>query len=774
MARLSRLALSLRTRIAVTFLVLLTAVLGAQMAAVWIEHAADVKRSVTGQVDNNWKLLTLAATAVARDDGFHDTITEGDPDTLVSALRNEGERIGATLVVLTQLDGTVTAAYGTAAPAGSRFPLHADGGTSSSRGKPADGTTAESGTSTQPAAQVHFMVDHGSLYQVVAVPVNMPAQVAWLAMGFELDPGVAAALAANGALGESVFELSGQGWRKASARSAVAGLIRHTGVAPSTFSDPGAPFKGLKTALIVIAALSLAGFAIAAFWIARNITRPLHDLTRSVDQMRSGDYGVTLSVKRRDEIGLLAEGLQLMQTAIMTRDRSIRRLAYEDTLTGLMNRHSFNSRLAAALDAAGDSPIAVAVMNLNRFSRINEHLGYAVGDAVLTGVATRLAAIAGADAAVARLAADQFGAFTRLADSKGAHAWGATLLAAVADSALVERQPIDVSATIGLALSNAAGPEAADELLIRADLALEQARRKKQPLAVYDATLDQSGPDQLSLLGELRRAVEQDEFVLYFQPKIELSTGRVAGAEVLIRWQHPARGLLSPAAFIPFAEQTGFIRQITRWMLDRAIAQAVAWHRAGQPLPLAVNISAEDIADVHLDARVARMLTRHECPPSILTLEVTESGFIDDPASAMRMLEALATLGVNISIDDFGTGYSSLSQLARMPATELKIDRSFVLGLESDPAYAAIVRSAIDMGHSLGVKVVAEGIENEESGRRLTSLGCDIAQGYFYARPMTQDALMRWLEGRARVPIIVVPIDFDVGRFADTMTLASQ
>ena len=260
---------------------------------------------------------------------------------------------------------------------------------------------------------------------------------------------------------------------------------------------------------------------------------------------------------------------------------------------------------------------------------------------------------------------------------------------------------------------------------------------------------------------------------MYFQPKVELGTNRISGAEVLVRWQHPTRGLLSPVAFIPFAEQTGFIRRITRWMLDRSIAQAAVWHRAGKSLPLAVNISADDLGDARLDLRVAGLLTRHQLPPSLLTLELTESGFIEDPTQAMSTLDSLAALGIHLSIDDFGTGYSSLSHLARMPAHEIKIDRSFVQGLESDPEYAAIVKSAIDMGHSLGLKVVAEGIENESSGRRLQALGCDIAQGYFYARPMPGDALEAWLEGRERAPVIAPPINFNFDEVTDTVTLAT-
>ena len=225
--------------------------------------------------------------------------------------------------------------------------------------------------------------------------------------------------------------------------------------------------------------------------------------------------------------------------------------------------------------------------------------------------------------------------------------------------------------------------------------------------------------------------------------------------------------------FIPFAEQTGFIRRITRWTLDRAIAQAVEWHRTGRTLSLAVNISAEDLADVRLDARVAGLLSRHRLPPALLTLEVTESGFIEDPESALCMLRALAALGVGISIDDFGTGYSSLSNLARMPAHEVKIDRSFVQGLDSDAEYAAVVRSAIDMGHSLGLKVVAEGIETEFAAQRLRAFGCDVAQGFLYAKPMSYDDFTAWLVGKELAPVIATPVDFNADEVTDTMNLAT-
>jgi diguanylate cyclase (GGDEF)-like protein len=456
-------------------------------------------------------------------------------------------------------------------------------------------------------------------------------------------------------------------------------------------------------------------------------------------------------MQRRDELGSLAEGIQVMQSAVRSRDQSIRRLAYEDALTGLMNRAAFNTRLEEALRAGGDG-VAVAVINLHRFRRINEHLGYTVGDAVLKTIAARLTAGPYPAGQVARLAADQFAAFMPLRATDSLQTWGATLLVRLSDPIVVASQPIDITATLGLARSPA-DASSADELLRCADLALERARREKRGQASYEPAMKPAERDQLSLLGELRQAVDNDELRLFFQPKVELASGRIAGAEVLLRWQHPTRGLLGPGAFIPFAEQTGFIRQITRWTLEQSLACSAVWLAAGLALPLSVNVTVDDINDENFHLRVANALARHRLPPSLLTLEVTESGFIDDPARAIAMLDALAHLGLHLSIDDFGTGYSSLSHLARMPVHEVKIDRSFIQGLESDAEFAAVVRSAIDMGHSLGLQVVAEGIETEAAARRLTEMHCDVAQGYLYAKPMAQAEFERWLEHRPRVPV---------------------
>ncbi len=774
--------MALRTRIALTFLLLLAAVLAAALGAVSAANRGNANREVQRQLDvgksvfsnflrNNNRLLTQAATAVAADYGFRDAVAARDTGTLVSVLENHGARIGAAMVVLTSLDDHVIAASGLNIAADSLFSIAQLQGENAEGEKP-----------------TRVIVENGSIYQLVAVPVKSPLTVAWITMGFELNESAVRELAKITDLGVTLSIQSGG--RRKHVVSTVPDLntadvdtvtreidlysLDTTQVSATlsrSLAEATASFANLTSTLFKIAGASLLGFAWAAFWIARNITRPLRDLTLSVDRMRAGTYDVALTVHRRDELGVLAEGLQLMQKAVNSRDQSIRRLAYEDALTGLMNRAAFSAALSRTLEAAGGAPVGIAVINVHRFRRINEHLGYAVGDAVLTKIALRLAAVPTVNSRLARLAADHFAAFTTLRDGSELQAWGTSLLMALGEPILVEAQPIDISATVGLTL---AGDDTLlpDDMLRCADLALECARREKRPLAIYEEKLKPAARDQLSLLGELAHAVEYDELRLFFQPKIDMATKRVAGAEVLIRWQHPTRGLLSPAFFIPFAEQTGFIRRMTRWTLDRAIAQGAAWHRAGTPLPLAVNISAEDITDLRLDSRIAGLLNKHQLPPALLTLELTESGFIEDPERALRVLGALAALGVNLSIDDFGTGYSSLSHLARMPVHEIKIDRSFVQGLETDMDFSAIVRSAIDMGHSLGLKVVAEGIETEAAAQRLQNFGCDIAQGYWYARPMPAEELEVWLDGKERVPVIAIPVNFNVEEVGDTVSFA--
>jgi EAL domain-containing protein (putative c-di-GMP-specific phosphodiesterase class I) len=270
------------------------------------------------------------------------------------------------------------------------------------------------------------------------------------------------------------------------------------------------------------------------------------------------------------------------------------------------------------------------------------------------------------------------------------------------------------------------------------------AKRNKTGSAVYEPGYDTNQQQQLSLLGEIRRAVEHNELRVFYQPKISMDSSAEVSVEALLRWQHPTRGFIPPSEFIPFAEHTGYIKVLTRWVLDESIRQCGIWREQGLSLRVAVNISTRDLMTRELPEMVSQLLAKHNSPAGMLCLEITESGFMEDPAHALRILQQLHDIGVQLSIDDYGTGYASLSYIAKLPVDELKIDRSFVMLMTQDDTTSMIVRSTIELGHSLGLKVVAEGVEDEASFRFLRELGCDQAQGYFMSRPLPPHALEEW------------------------------
>lgn len=289
-------------------------------------------------------------------------------------------------------------------------------------------------------------------------------------------------------------------------------------------------------------------------------------------------------------------------------------------------------------------------------------------------------------------------------------------------------------------------------LLQRADIAMYVAKTQQLGVSAYDPGVDRHSPAKLALLGDLRRALERGELLLHYQPKINTSTGDVVGAEALVRWQHPDRGLIFPDAFIPLAEHTGLIGPLTRYVLDAAITQARVWVDAGRPLPVSVNLSARNLLDEKLPAQVAEVLAAHDVAAELLEVEVTESALIIEPARAQRILERLSALGVQISIDDFGAGHTSLGQLTTLPVNELKIDKSFVMTMSEDRSNSLIVRSVVALGHNLGLRIVAEGVENERTMSALRESGCDIAQGYHLSRPTPAATLDTWLLGRTITP----------------------
>jgi EAL domain-containing protein (putative c-di-GMP-specific phosphodiesterase class I) len=303
---------------------------------------------------------------------------------------------------------------------------------------------------------------------------------------------------------------------------------------------------------------------------------------------------------------------------------------------------------------------------------------------------------------------------------------------------------VDVAASIGIVIFPDDGGDV-HSLLRRADVAMYRAKRTNAGMSVYDESEERYGEERLSLMSELRHAIEYGELRLYYQPKVDLASNDMSHVEALVRWVHPVRGVVPPGEFIPFAEQTGFIRSISRWVAGEAISQCAAWHAKGIALSVSVNVSARDLAEADFPDVLEALLRQHGVEPRWLWLEITESALMDDPAHAIAILDRLHRLGIRLSIDDFGTGYSSLSYLKRMPVDELKIDRSFVMGMVSDPDDEIIVRSTIALGHNMGLRVVAEGVEDATTLETLRTLHCDVAQGYHLGRPLSADGIESWI-----------------------------
>jgi len=426
-----------------------------------------------------------------------------------------------------------------------------------------------------------------------------------------------------------------------------------------------------------------------------------------------------------------------------------------DALTGLPNRTLLADRFGQALraDARLATSTGVLLLDLDRFKEINDTFGHHYGDEVLTQVGPRLAGVVRDVDTVARLAGDEFVVLLPEVGSVAtATAVAAKLRAALGTPFHVEGIDLDVEVSVGVVLSGEHGQDATT-LLQRADIAMRAAKTQNLGVSVYDPDLDGHSPAKLALFGDLRRALDRGELVLHYQPQVSISTGEVVGAEALVRWQHPERGLVFPDEFIPFTEHTGLIGPLTRHVLDTALAQARTWSDAGRPLPVSVNLSARNLLDVGLPGLVAELLAAHGVDAELLELEVTESAIMTEPARAQHLLEQLATLGVRISIDDFGVGHTSLGQLKNLPISELKIDRSFVMTMTEDPSNALIVQSVVDLGHNLGFTLVAEGVETEQILTVLGGLGCDVAQGYHLSRPITAAAFDTWCAGRRITPM---------------------
>jgi diguanylate cyclase (GGDEF)-like protein len=424
--------------------------------------------------------------------------------------------------------------------------------------------------------------------------------------------------------------------------------------------------------------------------------------------------------------------------------------ALHDGLTGLPNRDLLRRRVEEALALAQQrqAGVAVLLLDLDRFKEVNDTLGHQSGDLLLQALGERLSGLVRATDTVARLGGDEFAIVSPGAGEEGAIAVAERIRSGLEEPFALGNLAVEVEASIGIALFPEHGSDV--EALIRhADVAMYQGKKNHRP-TVYSRHDDHYSPDRLALVGELRRAIAEGELVLHYQPRVELATGAVQAVEALVRWEHPERGLLSPGEFLPLAEHTGLIRPLTRYVLDTALADCAGWMAEGLPAGVSANLSARDLLDAEVPTEVEALLRKHGVDPGLLEVEITENTILTDPERARAVLERLRALGVRLSIDDFGTGFSSLGQLRRLAVDVLKIDKSFVLNMTHDDNDDVIVRSTIELGHNLGLRVVAEGVETQETWDRLAQLGCDTAQGFFVSRPVPREVLVEWLRKRGR------------------------
>jgi diguanylate cyclase (GGDEF)-like protein len=432
--------------------------------------------------------------------------------------------------------------------------------------------------------------------------------------------------------------------------------------------------------------------------------------------------------------------LRRVTVRIRRQVEEIQRRAHFDDLTGLANRVLFRRLLGEAGDGA-----AVLLLDLDHFKEVNDALGHELGDELLRAVGDRLDALCDGEPA-ARLGGDEFAVLLRGGGVEAASAFAERIHATLDRPFEVGGVPLEIGASVGIALVGADGD--ADTLLRQADVAMYSAKAANAGTAVYDVEQDTNDAERLALAGELRRAIEEGQLAVHYQPKADLATGTIVGVEALVRWIHPERGFIPPDEFIGLAERTGLIKPLSRFVVRTAVAQCAAWAAEGLDLHVAVNLTIPDLLDLDLPDRIAELLAETGVPAGRLELEVTESTILADPFRVRHVIDRLKELGVGFAIDDFGTGYSSLAYLKQLPVQTIKIDRSFVLDMLESASDAAIVRSTIDLARNLGLRIVAEGVETEAMWDALREQGCTLAQGYLISKPARPDELAGLLADR--------------------------
>lgn len=774
----------IRSRIAFTFLSVIVAIQLAGLIPLkyaLVKHANKLaeeqinvgERVFVSLLQHNTQSLKQATQVLAADFAFREAVATNDAETIESALESYQGRIRAQIAFYISSDENLVVGTSDAKAILSSKDAREDSRQAIVQSK---------------AGTLRFDIVDGKPYQLITVPVKAPETIGWIVMGFAVDNHLASQIKQLTHLDVTfVQKAHSQGWQLVSSTASkqlsnlllktVADIYRQRLTLHSVdlngeayhlkiralhetpdetllvvLQGSVAPFtQDLSILFKVMMLLTLIGvviFAALIWYVSRKTTEPIAALVKDADKIAMGDYETEIQVNSTDEVGYLAKAMNSMREAVLQRSLRIQRLAFNDELTGLSNRLAFTQGVHQAIPIHADSQqkLSVIVINIHRFKPINQTLGRDFGDDLLRHVGQVLKQhVLGEQYMVARLDADEFAVLLQHTDQAKATRYADKIQQVFERPVSVQGQAIDVRTGIGIALYPDHGLNE-EALLNHAETALQESRAKKSPWIVYNTALEIDQSETLTLISDLKQAIQHDQLLLYIQPKIDITSRRAVGGEALIRWVHPEKGMIFPDQFIPFAEQTGVISDITNWMLLRACQVLADFQKQGLRLSLAVNLSTRDLNNMELPEQIAHLLSSHGLEAKALKLEITEGSLMQDPERAEVVVKKLAAMGLHLAIDDFGTGYSSLAYLRQLPVQELKIDRSFVMFMDKNSGDASIVKSTIDLAHNLGLMVVAEGIENEYVLNQLARLGCNEGQGYFIGKPMPEKDFSIWLQ----------------------------
>ncbi|PAU37818.1 hypothetical protein CKF94_12405 [Vibrio coralliilyticus] len=720
-------------------------------------HLSTAKAVFENQFEQRTRNLTGFAQTVAKDFGLKQALRE-DARSFLVALNNHRQRISADLAIAVDENGNFIGK------------LVYDKGTNRTRADTENNMLTMEETAA-PDEDRPILYDYqGAVFQLVLVPVQSGAEtVAWIGFGFAIDQTLAQRLALLTGMNVDIgYQESGQ-WSLLASSVAEAGnglsaiepqqSDAHTiatevaigfkdekDLIASLYLSRADLFATLQNRWLQIMLIVLVTFGcsiVAAFLLSKSIAKPLQGLVSKAKQIAQGENSDALVVNRKDELGVLAHEFNLMNQAVNDRQAELNYRAYHSDLTKMLNKKKLFEDIADLINKSCDGFLLIRFRVLE-FEELNYSLGLDTGEELQVAAASRLMALE-EKAQFYQLESSEFALLSQCNAKQSDEHSANVVLQCLAGAFSLQRISVTVHTVSGYCRYPKHG-ETARQLLHNAGIALQQAMKMRVPSLEFASSMAESAINRVRLTHELTEAIQGDQLILHFQPKLNLKTSQVDKVEALVRWIHPELGMIPPDEFIEIAETTGQIDALTDWVMRSALQQLQVWRELGFELGVAINISAVNLKQKNFDDKILTFLSQSDCSENEVTIEVTESALAEDPEYALSILSRLSERGLSISIDDYGTGYSSLSQLKHLPATELKIDKSFILNVASDQQDQTIAQSTIKLAKRFGLKTVAEGVEDQASLDWLVANGCDHAQGYFISRPQPADKLTSWLQ----------------------------